>query len=330
MSSKKLTRREVLTVGGLASAGALSGCSQLYRFDNDEPVDHLVLSLSELEGSLRSRYVADLTKTRPPWDEEAFNAALNGTTYTTQHHTPFLTRGEDEPTYAQRNGTYYHLDSHIIDEKSVEHPILRLYEVADETDVPEAVPHSSLKQVDKQAVQIAWFAARARGNRGGVPWALAQRDGYVYTDPDAIRTSDLLGESDPSYVEHRDAVYEVQITREIFHEAVYQPDVDPVAESDSQMEAILRAAILDSHVSPDELSEEERGILQEALRDPYSEQHPYSDAYEGVLEKLDQWAYVDGNIEKDGRIESGLQQRYLLYDDRYFSYTLRFMSGETV
>ena len=330
MPSRKLTRRKLLTFGGLATVATLSGCSQPYQFGNNKSSDYLVISLSQLDSTLRDRYVADLTETRPPWDEEAFNATLNGTAYTTQHHPPFFTRGEDDPTYAQRNGTYYHLDSQITDEKTVEHPILRLYEVEDETDASEVVPHSSLEQVDKQAVQIAWFAARARGNKGGVPWELAERDGYVFRDPNAIETSDLLDESGPSYVEHRDTVYEVQITRETFHEAVYQPDVDPVADSDSQMETILRAAVLDSRISRDELSEEERSLLREAIWDSYSEQHPYSDAYEGVLKKLDQWAYLDGDIEKDGRIESGLRQRYLLYDDRYFSYTLRFMSEETV
>ncbi len=288
-----------------------------------------MLSLSEQEGSLRDRYVADLTETRPPWDEEAFDATLDGTTYTTRHHTPFRTRGEEEPTYAQRNGTYYRLDSQIVDEKTVEHPLLRLYNVEDEPEGAEVVSHSSLTQVDKRAVQIARFAARARDNSGGVPWGLVERDGYVYRSPDAIETSDLLDESGASYVEHRDTVYEVRITRELFHEAVYRADIDRVAESDSQMETILRAAVLDSRISRAELSENERGILQEAMWESYSEQHPYSEAYSGVLKKLDQWAYLDGNIERDGRIESGLQQRYLLYDDRYFSYTLRFLSEET-
>ena len=330
MPSSNLTRREVLAFGGLATVATLGGCSQRYQFGKDESSAHLVLSLSELEGSLRERYVVDLTETRPPWDEEAFNATLDGTTYTTRHHTPFLTRGEDEPTYAQRNGTYYHLDSEIVDEKTVEHPVLRLYEVADEADISDVVPHSSLEQVDKQAVQIAWFAARARDNRGGVPWGLVERDGYVYRDPDALEASALLDESGPFYVEHRDTVYEVEITRETFHEAVYRPDVDSVADSDSQMETVLRAAVLDSRVSRDELSEGERSILRGAVGDSYSEQHPYSEAYEGVLKKLGQWAYVDGNIRKDGRIESGLHRRYLLYDGRYFSYTLRFMSEEKV
>lgn len=328
MPSKKLTRRNLLTFCGLATVSSLSGCSRSDHFGTDNSSDYLVLSLSELDGSLRDRYVVDLTKTRPPWDEEAFNATLNGTTYTTQHHTPFLTRGEDKPTYAERNGTYYLLDSHIIDENTVEHPILRLYEIVHETDDAEVVPHSSLNQVDKQAVQVAWFAARARGNKGGVPGELAERDGYVYRDPDAIKTSDLLDESGPSYVEHRDTVYEVQITRETFHEPVYQPDVDPVADSDAQMETILRAAILDSRISRDELTDEERRILKEAIWDSYSEQRSYSDAYESVLKKLDQWVYLDGDIEKDGKITSGLQKWYLLYDDRYFSYTLQFMSEE--
>lgn len=94
------------------------------------------------------------------------------------------------------------------------------------------------------------------------------------------------------------------------------------------METILRATLLDARISKDSLSTEEQSLMTEAISDSYSETHPYSDVYASVLKKLDHWAYLDGDIENDGRTGADPQQRYLLYDDRYFDYILRFISEE--
>ncbi|QLG29484.1 hypothetical protein HUG10_11100 [Halorarum halophilum] len=289
------------------------------------------MSLSSLEGSLRERYVTDLSETRPPWDERAFDATLNGSTFTTQHRSPFPARGDDEPMYARRNGTYYHLDSHVVGEETVGHPVLRLYEVGDQDDpesVPDHVARSALPDVDRRAIRIAHFAARARGNVGGVPWDLVERDGYVYRDEEAIAASDLLDESGPSHVEHRGTIYEVEVTEETFHEAIYRADVDPVAESEAELETILRASLLDARIDRDDLSLGERDVLRRAMNDSYRESHPFSDAFRSVLKRLNRWPYLDGNVEKDAGVESGRQRRFLLYGDRYFQFTLWFASGE--
>ncbi|SFG07783.1 hypothetical protein SAMN04488063_1353 [Halopelagius inordinatus] len=333
MPSSNPTRRRVVAAGGLGLVASLAGCSLNRRTDGDDggTSRQLALSLSRLDGSLRERYVADLTETEPAWDEAAFDAALDGEEFTTRHHTPFLARGDDDPTYARRNGTYYHLDSLVVGEETVAHPVLRLYEVESaerDEDAPEPVSLGSLPRVDERAVQIAHFAARARGNAGGVPRGLVERDGYVYRDEAAASESELLSPSGPSYVEHRRTVYEVDVARETFHETVYRPDVDAVATSDSEMETILRAELLDARLARDDLSSEERDVLIEARRrEGYRESHPYSAAFESVLKKLGHWAYLDGDVEKDAGVESGLERRFLAYDDSYVTYTLRFVSG---
>ncbi|WP_336021597.1 hypothetical protein [Halobellus salinisoli] len=329
MPSIPTTRRQVVATGGALLTATLGGCSQTLTRRSETDSRQLSLSLSSLDGPLRERYVVDLTETRPSWDEAAFNATLNGSTYTTQHRTPFLARGDDGPTYARRNGTYYHLDSHVVGEETVTHPILRLYEVGRPEDletVRDHVPHSSLPESDQRAVQVAQFAARARGNAGGVPWGLVERDGYVYRNDDAVAASELLDDSGPSHVAFRDTIYEVAIARETFHEAIYEADVDAVADSDSEIESILRAELLDARVSREKLPAEEREILREAMGGSYRESHPYSSAFESLLEQLGHWAYLDGNIEKDAGVESGLQRHFLLYDDRHFTYTLSFVT----
>ena len=319
------TRRRLLAVGGLFAASALGGCSQALPTGSDDGTRRLVLTLTPLDGSLRERYVKNLTETHPPWDEAAFDAALAGENFTTQGHSPFLTR-EDEPAYARRNGSYYHLDSLVVGDRTVERPVLRLYTVEDGGDRPESVPRSALPAGDRRAVQIAYMAARARGNVGGVPWGLVERGGYVYRDEEAMAASELLAESGPSHVAYRNAVYEVRITRETFYEAVYRPNIDPVADSDAEMESILRAALLDARMSRETLSAAEREILRKATRDSYGETHPYSDAFESVLRRLDERAYIDGNVRKDaGEItRQGLQ--YLRYDDRYYRFVLQFVT----
>ncbi|CQR52923.1 MULTISPECIES: hypothetical protein [Haloferax] len=326
MPSPTTTRRRLLATGGTLLTAALGGCSQALS-DSETGSRQLVFSLFPFDGSLRERYVVDLAETRPPWDEDAFNTTLNGTEYTTQSRRPFPARGDDTPTYARRNGTYYHLDALVVGEETVTHPVLRLFEVG-RTDklehVPDHVAHSSLPEVDQQAVQVAFFAARARGNTGGVPNGLVQRDGYVYRDDDAAGASDLIGERGASHVEYRDIIYEVELTRETFHEAVYRADVDPVAESAAEIETILQAAVLDARVTREELSQAEREVLRQATAEPYRESHPYSTAFESLLKKLGHWVYLDGNVEKDADVDPDLERRFLRYDDRYFSYTLRF------
>ncbi|RDZ62187.1 hypothetical protein C5B90_17700 [Haloferax sp. Atlit-12N] len=328
MPSETITRRRLVAAGSALLTTAISGCSQL-RPASDTDARQLVLSLSPLDGPLRERYVVDLTETRPPWDEAAFNTTLDGEEYTTQHHTPFVARGDDTPTYARRNGTYYHLDSLVVGEETVTRPVLRLFEVGrpDELEtVPDHVTHSSLPEVDQQAVQVAYFAARARGNTGGVPRGLVQRDGYVYRTDDTEVASDLLEEAGPSHVEYRDAVYEVEVTRETFHEAVYRADVEPVAESASEVETVLRASLLDARVTQENLSQAEREILRQATSESYGESHPYSAAFASLLKKLGHWTYLDGNVEKDAGVETDSGRRFLLYDERYFTYGLRFAS----
>ncbi|WP_231554205.1 hypothetical protein [Halobellus rufus] len=332
MPSTSTTRRRLVATGGALVTAALGGCSQPFTGRSETGSRQLALSLSPLDGPLRERYVVDLTKTRPSWDEEAFNATLNGSTYTTQYHTPFFARGDDDPTYARRNGTYYHLDSHVVDERTVTHPVLRLYEVgrADDLEtIPDHVSHSSLPEADQHAVQIAHFAARARGNVGGVPSGLVERDGYVYRNDDAVSASELLADAGPSHVEFRDTIYEVAVARETFHEAVYEADVDPVADADAEIETILRAELLDARVPREELPAEEREILREAMGESYRESHPYSSAFDSLLKRFGHWTYLDGNVEKDSGVESGFHRRFLMYGDRYFTYTLRFVDETT-
>ncbi|MFC6825899.1 hypothetical protein [Halopelagius fulvigenes] len=327
MPSGKLTRRRALAACGLGLISPFGGCSQVSPTGTADSSRKLALSLSPFEESLRERYVVDLTETRPSWDEEAFDAALNGSAYTTQHRTPFLARGDDEPTYARRNGTYYRLDSLVVGESEVTHPVLRVYEVEGSSgDAPDAVAHSSLPEADRRAVKIAYFAARARGNVGGVPWGLVERDGYVYRDEVAISSSRILSDSGPSRVEYRETVYEVEVTRETFHEAVYRANVEPVADSESEMETILRARLLDARIAREDLSPGARKVVRDAIREAHSESHPYSPAFESVLKKLDRWTYLDGNVEKDGGVESGRRRGYLRYDERYFGYRLQFVS----
>lgn len=324
MPSNETTRRRILTAGGLVVAATLGGCSQALpnRSDDDR---RLVLTLSPLDGSLRERYVENPTETRNPTDEAAFDAALTGDEYATQGRPPFFARSDDEPAYARRNGTYYRLDSLVVGERTVDHPVLRLYEATEE-DAPDGVPLSSLPKADRRAVRIAYFAARARGNTGGVPRGLVERGGCVYRDEGAIAASELLAESGPSHVAYRNAVYEVRVPRETFHEAVYRPDVDPVADTDAELEAILRASLLDARVARVDLSDAEREILRKAARDRYVESHPYSDTFASVLKRLDERAYVDGNVRKDAGEVSAQGPQYLLYDGRYSRFVLRFVT----
>lgn len=331
MPSTSFSRRRLLAAAGLIGTTALSGCTDSLPGTGSEPKPELQLFLEEIEGSLRDRYVTDLDESRPDWDEHAFRAAVAGETFTTQHRPPFPTRGgdDDPPAYAKHDGTYYRLDSVVVGEKQVTNPILRLHNVGrvSELDpVPEHTASDDLPQIDVRAVKIAYFAARARGNVGGVPWGLVQRGGYVYRDEQAARRSTLLADGSPTHVEYRDRIWKIEIVRETFHERIYRADVDPVASSPSEMETVLRAVLLDARIDPATLSSDEREIVQDAQQHSgYTATFPFPDALSSLLKRLHQRAYLDGNVRKDGRAE-GSTVGHLLLGDRYFEYRIALQS----
>lgn len=325
MSDYLPSRRGFLSASLAATVTASAGCLGAAS-SRGGAKRTLALTLSREDGPLRETFVVDLSETQPDWNEEAFEATRNGTAYTTQYRRPFASSPED-PTYIKRDGTYYQLDSVVVNEATATHPVLRLSEVDNSSGsaAPDGVAASQLPESDKRAIRAAYFAARARGNKGGAPWGVVQRGGYVYRSDEAINASTLLANDGPDHVTYREQVYAVDITREKFHESVYRATVEPVAETPEQMEAILRAQFVDARVSRDDLSTAAQDILEAAQREDYSEAHPYSSGYQEVLRALHKRAYLDGNIQKDAGVsETG--RGMLRYDGVYYDYQLRFQS----
>jgi hypothetical protein len=331
MSDLNPSRRRVLAGGLAAAVGAMSGCldgSVTAGPDDDERVRVLRLALDEVGETLRERAVVDPDETDPRWDEAAFEAVRAGDSYTVQYRKPFFSTDED-PTHAVHEGTYYRLGSVVVDEAETTRPVLRLFGVeedgtagTDESDT-EGVDAETLPQGDRRAVRIAHFAARARGNSGGVPVGLVERGGYVYRNEDALEASALLSADGPARVSYRDTTYRVAVERERFYEPVYRATGEAVAESPERMEAVLRALDVGPRLSEEALSADAREVLERAMHGGYEESHPYSDAYAEVLRSLHERPFLDGNVRKDApRQWSGSQM--LRYDGRYYDYRLVF------
>ena len=330
MSEFALSRRQALASGLVGVITAASGCADIGGMGNgldQSPKQRLRLSLSREGGSLRESFVVDLSETRPEQDEEAFEAVLDGNTYTTQTYPPFRSSPED-PVYTRYEETYYELSSVVVDETTVTRPVLRIFE--DDSNLSEsstAVAAADLPTPDQRAVKIAYFAARARSNEGGVPWGIVQRGGYVYRRQEAIDASELLSDGAPSHVRYRETAYRVEVVHETFHEPAYKATVVPVTESPEQMESILRAKFVDARFVRKDLSTAARDVMESAQMDSYSEIHPYSEEYQEVLRHLHKRAYIDGNVQKDAGVnEDGRQM--LQYDDVYYDYRLRFITTE--
>lgn len=321
------SRRQLLMSGVTAGLAATAGCLGL----GDNPASEdagtaLTLSLSQIDDPLRSRYVREADDPGERWDEQALDAALNDEQYTTQFRKPFFA-SPDDPAYVVDRGTYYQLGSVIVDEVTETHPVLRLFETEDESASPvDGSEDGDLPEIDQRAVQIAHMAARARGNEGGFPSGLVQRGGYVYRREDVRGESDLLAEDGPDHVTYRETTYAVEITREEFHEPVYRPTAEPVADDAERMEAILKATFVGPRVSQANLSSESQQIVFEARADEYSETHPFSDAYEELLRALDKRAYIDGNVRKDAGVHAS-EREMVQYEDTYYEYSLRFTDG---
>jgi hypothetical protein len=332
VNDARLSRRRFAAIGVAGATVAAAGClggtfddgGQTGGGDGDgERV--LRLSLSEVGARLRERYVTDPAEADPNWADGAFEAVRNGTTLTTQYRKPFFS-GPDDPTYARHDETYYRLDSVVVGEATVSRPVLRLYEPAEgDDDSPGPTGVEALPRIDRRAVEIAHFAARARGNEGGIPSGLVQRGGYVYRRDDAAAESDLLADDGPARVTYRDIEYAVEITDEEFHEPVYRATGERVADAPERMEAVLRAQFVGARFARDDLSADARDVLLAARTDEYRESHPFSEAYREVLRTLHERPYIDGNIRKDAGVESN-RADLLRYDDLYYDYRLRFVA----
>lgn len=318
------SRRRFLSGGLAAATTAVAGCLGSLGVGGSDPERSLVLTLSYDEGSLRETYVVDLAETRPERDEAAFAAVLDGETYTTQYRRPFYSTPED-PKYAVRDGTYYRLGTVVVDEAAEHRPVLRLREVDGDED-SDAVPADDLPEGDRRAVHIAYMAARARDDQGGVPWGLVQRGGYVYRREEAVEASRLLSAEGPDRVEFHETTYAVDVTRERFYEPVYRATAEPIADSPEQIEAILRAKFLDARFTREDLSSEAQQVLQSARGDGYAESHPYSSAYRTVLRTLNAYPYLDGDVENDA-LPNEHAGGMVRYDGEYYDYRLRFRDG---
>ena len=330
MEDVSLSRRKLLASGLAAGISASAGCLGFNTdIDNAASGPKLTFSLSRIDGSLRDRYVHERDQPEDSWDNRALSAALDDEQYTTQHRKPFFA-SPDDPVFVAHEGTYYQLGSVVVDEVTETHPVLRLYDHEDPPSDPiDGSEDGELPEVDKRAVYIAHMAARARGNEGGFPSGLVQRGGYVYRSEAARDESQLIPEERPNYLTYRSTTYEIEIDHEQFHESVYRPTAEPVANDPEQMENILRASFVGARVSRGGLSTEAQRIVSEARADEYSESHPFSDAYTELLRTFDKRAYIDGNIRKDAGVEAN-EKEMIEYADVYYEYILRFANqGDT-
>ncbi|MFW6317856.1 MAG: hypothetical protein ACOC06_05225 [Halorubrum sp.] len=332
MDDARLSRRRFAAVGVAGATVATAGCLDGTFGDGGENGGSdgdgervLRLSLSEVGARLRERYVTDHRDGDPDWPDGAFEAARNGTTLTTQYRKPFVST-PDDPTYARHDGTYYRLGSVIVGEETVSRPVLRLSEPASpDDDSPAPTSAEALPRIDRRAVEIAHFAARARGNEGGIPSGPVQRGGYVYRRDGAAAESDLLADDGPARVAYRETEYAVEITDEEFHEPVYRATGEGVADAPERMEAVLRAQFVGARFARDDLSADARDLLAEAETDEYRESHPFSEAYREVLRTLHERPYLDGNIRKDAGVAPN-RADLLRYDGVYYDYRLRFVT----
>jgi hypothetical protein len=327
MTDCSTSRRDVVSAGLAGLVAASAGCAG--SGDGPESAGReLRLRLYRREGPLREQFVVDLAEASIDRDEAAFAATLDGEPYTTRFHTPFTSRLED-PVYTSHEGTHYRLGSVVVGEATETRSVLRLSAVdaPPGESTPAAVDAEDLPSADRRAVEVAYMAARARGNEGGVPRGLIRRGGYVYSRTEAREASRLLADDGPERVRFRETTYDVTVAQETFHGPVYRATVVPVADAPERMEAILRARSVDARVSGGDLSADARAVLEDARADGYAESHPYSEGFRQVVRRLRARAYVDGNIEKGAGVPDD-GRRMLRYDDVYYDYRLQFTSGE--
>lgn len=323
------SRRQFLGGAMVAAAASSAGCLGVFAGDGDSDPDSrkLQLTLSRIDGPLHERYVVESDDRPERWADGAMEAAIADEAFTIEFRKPFFAR-PDDPVYVHHDDAYYELGSVVVDEVTSRRPILRLFATDDDADTETVVPVENLPERDRNAVEVAHMAARARGNEGGIPHGLVVRGGYVDREGESAGESVLLGDGPPQYVRYRDTVSDVSISRETFHEPVYRATADPVATSTERMEAILRARFVDARFERDDLTRAARDVVRDATgHEPYRESHPYSAGFEDLLTAMHERPYLDGNVRKDaGRLDGTGTIRY---DGTYYDYSLRFV-GDSI
>ena len=255
-----------------------------------------------------------------PWilvARDAWRTATGGGTYVTYGYAPVP--GEE---YTVREGWYYLLQTTVTGQKDIERPVLRLEWVghADElAKPPDAVDYQSLPPLDRKAVEVAFFAARARESGGGAPWELVERGGYVYRHLTMGR-SELVTHREHRYVNYEGVILRVRAGRETLPEPKYETTAKRVANSKRAFARVVDAALVDARLSGASLSAEARQLITTATgAGAYRETTPLSSEFRETLRALHLRRYLSLS-ESDA--PTGESDRYLEFDGTYYTYAL--------
>ena len=255
-----------------------------------------------------------------PWSlvaRDAWRTATGGGTYVTYGYSP-VPDGE----YTVREGQYYLLQATVTGQRELKRPVLRLEWVghADElAEPPDAVNYESLPPLDRKAVEVAFFAARARESGGGAPWELVERGGYVYRHLTMGR-SELVPRPEHRYVNYEGVILRVRTARETLPEAKFETTAKRVANSKRAFARVVDAALVDARVNGASLSKEARRLITTATGSgAYRETTPLSSEFEEVLRALHLRQYLSLSERESPTGESG---RYLELDGAYYTYAL--------
>lgn len=196
--------------------------------------------------------------------------------------------------FVRVEGSYFRISVGSAGEGTVRRPALRVVEVTESEADGEAVPLDEYGGADYDAVRRA-VITEIRGDRGH----------HVFFGPPE-RTPQLRPEIEHEYVEHQDRYFRLAIAEEEVEARKVEYAWETVSADGDELEALIREERDVVEISAEELSDEERAILENALVDKYSGALPYSDAEKRVFDLL--------NVSPKS---NGVDERVFRYDGRY-------------
>lgn len=249
-----MNRRSFLTSSALLGAATLPGCAYV-----DSPQT----------GGLRllADPITVLTDDQLRADQqELIQSAVNGTA-TAYGYEPFET--EAETVYAALNGTYYEISDRLTGtSEAAEKPVLRIEPT---TNASDAVP---LERYSEAAVAVISSTANPDEWRSRPLHPTTKGYDELYPSP---RYPTVTWDNQ---------TYTLSVAPDTVMAWKAEVRINSVADDETAFNAYVLDELVDVRLTPDQLTADERAIIQQAREEEYVEERPYSDAFQTVFDAV--------------------------------------------
>lgn len=251
-------------------------------------------------------------------DDVIEDGTREATNWQLTYNRSFGTTTRPEPTFLQRDGTYYSLTEVDRSDRETEQWVFYLDLVDEEPGPDDRVvtdPPSTLSESDRTVFRRAVEAVSGHGGVYDVDDRPLEARGVGYHHEMDPTASELVPEPPFDYVERSSQYLVPRAERGPVTVTDYRFRSEAVAESRADLRTHVESAVVDAVFDRDALAEAVVSILDGATgRTPYSEQTPISDAFETILGDLG----MSPHIPEEPEEYTSLNGTYFSFDGTWY------------